>query len=376
MKAYIYKITCVLGLLIFLLTTDNTKAEIMVQQLPLNPFRFKAIDAMNLNLVNTSDKGFRVKIFSEIISSTGQTLAKIESEPCFLNKGANIISPYNLAAANIEYTTAEIAKLHEIDYGFPAGNYRICVALRCISLDCDGAGQGQIKIEELNCIEIIVEPVTPLLLAYPLNKSTIEENRPSLNWIPPMPIGNIENLTYRLVLTKKLENQSAIDAIMRNRPIIFTEINIATMLSFPSDIEALDQNGEYAWKVEAWLGNFFVATSEVWEFKLKRDSIPVKNHQDFIKVNSISDGSIKRVYGELRLNYNEPSLKTASLRIIIIDPITNTEVFLTNEQAVFGDNYYKINLNNSGLTDGKHYVVRIITPTQTQILNIRFQHSN
>ncbi|HEY1047873.1 MAG TPA: hypothetical protein VGF79_15640, partial [Bacteroidia bacterium] len=154
---------------------------------------------------------------------------------------------------------------------YPSGTYRICLWTECAQPDCNGAGQNAGSIEMPVCIQVNVENPTPLVLAFPTDKSEIDETRPTYTWIPPAPIAGIGGLNYTMTLVEMMDGQSKSDALTMNRPIIDMQgINASTMMH-PTDFPELEAGKTYAWQVQAYVGNTFVAKSEQWQFKVKKE---------------------------------------------------------------------------------------------------------
>ncbi|HEY1045982.1 MAG TPA: hypothetical protein VGF79_06045, partial [Bacteroidia bacterium] len=188
------------------------------------------------------------------------------------NPGANLFTPMTLALTDVQYFNSDIAEIEAKTGTYPSGTYRICLWTECAQPDCNGAGQNAGSIEMPVCIQVNVENPTPLVLAFPTDKSEIDETRPTYTWIPPAPIAGIGGLNYTMTLVEMMDGQSKSDALAMNRPIIDMQgINASTMMH-PTDFPELEAGKTYAWQVQAYVGNTFVAKSEQWQFKVKKDT--------------------------------------------------------------------------------------------------------
>lgn len=274
---------------------------------PSNPFYFTPESSWEFDVVNPHDKDFQMKAFSQIINSNNQVIIELESEPININKGYNIFSANNIQTLRIFYKDLSYSSFVSATGKLPNGNYKVCLRFQCITSDCSGIGFGILPNEPNYCKEVFVAIPTPLLLAYPLHKSEISETRPLFTWIPPMPIGGQVPLNYSFKLVEKREGQSELDAIKRNRPLIQNPSVESTSYFYPPDLEDLESNKNYVWQVEAWLGKLHIATSEIWEFKIKeKDSmIEIINFsQSFIEIEKQDGNTIYTIAEEIKLRLN------------------------------------------------------------------------
>jgi len=280
-------------LLFALFFSMNSTAQIQVNLRPINPFHFTPEHSWEMDVISMKEKSFRVKVFAQISTKNHQLIADLESDALLINKGMNSFNSLTTQTQRINYSLADYGNLVSAIGKFPAGEYIVCLKFQCLTPDCDGAGSDAIFLEPNLCRDVKVELPTPLLLASPFDKSEIEEKRPMFTWIPPMPIGGMLELRYVYTLTEKREGQSNIDAIRRNRPIVQDRYVERPTLFYPLDIEELEYEKDYVWQVEAWYGNIYIATSEVWELKLKEEKEVPKSFKYIAFQDKPTGGALK-----------------------------------------------------------------------------------
>lgn len=338
----------------------NISAQIQVNLRPINPFHFTPEHSWEMDVISMEEKSFRVKVFAQIFTKNHQLIADLESDVLMINNGMNSFNSLTTQTQRINFSMADYGNLISTIGKFPSGEYIVCIKFQCLTPDCDGAGSEALPLEPNLCRDVKVELPTPLLLATPFDKSEIDEKRPMFTWIPPMPIGGMLELRYVYTLTERREGQSNIDAIRRNRPIIQDQFVERPSLFYPLDIEELEYEKDYVWQVEAWYGNVYIATSEVWEFKLKEEDsiIEIINYsQSFIEIAKQDGSSFYNIAEELKIRYNS-RINSEILGCTIKDENGNQIGSVINLNTVVGDNRFSINLKDvNGIKNGKTYSI-------------------
>lgn len=249
----------------------NLNAQVTLNFNSINEFIFNSREALNFTVINSNPKSFQIKIKGKITDGNGQSIAEFVSTPVMLQTGANVFGRMNIDFQEINYFNADIAEIELKTGTYPSGQYRICIWSTCVTADCDGAGEYAGSIENPVCVQVNVENPTPLLLSYPGDNSEIEETRPVYTWIPPAPVSGIGGLNYKMVLVEMMEGQSKSDALAMNRALIEAEGLPNSVFSHPADIDALEEGKWYAWQVQAYVGSTYIASSEQWKFKVKKE---------------------------------------------------------------------------------------------------------
>ncbi|MBS3914713.1 MAG: hypothetical protein KG003_09445 [Bacteroidetes bacterium] len=280
----------------FTLLTANA-GSVIIQPRFNNSFRFAATDVWNIDLQTQIGKGVNVYLNAEITQG-GKGIVSLKSSNTLINSGVQSFTSVSLNTSQLIYKSQAIADIENLTGTFPAGNYQVCYTIHCVTADCDGLGADAIYNETSQCFEFIIEPPTPLLLASPEDKVELEWPRPTFNWIPPMPLSSVNGFNYLYTLTEKQEGQTCNDAIIRNRPLYKQRGVEIPMLPFPPEMNDLDTGKIYCWKVEGLVDQIPVAQSEVWEFHLKTDTIPVKHRIMLWPSRSINNTSYLIEFGD------------------------------------------------------------------------------
>ncbi len=336
-----------------------------------NAYRFAAADAWNLDLQFTGPSNLRVYLTANI-STAGKQVATLKSGEITLTPGAQSISATTISTAQLQYLNQGIADVEALTGTFPAGNYKVCYNAYCITPDCDGLGADAVYNETPECFELIVEPPTPLLLSMPEDKAELEYQRPTFNWIPPIPVSNVSGFNYLYTLVEKNKGQSCQDAIVRNRPV-YKQSGIEQIVQpYPPEINDLDTGKSYCWKVDGLVGDIPVAQSEVWEFKVKGqekkklDTIRYVQLKLKLDASIINYASTENFYFVFKEAHNNVKL---NLRIIsdatqkeILPTVSKEEESATGKEGMtlisFGDNKYSINLGEYNFVPGI-YIIQI-----------------
>lgn len=331
-----------------------------------NAYRFAAADAWNLDLQFTGPSNLRVYLTANI-STAGKQVATLKSGEITLTPGAQSISATTISTAQLQYLNQGIADVEALTGTFPAGNYKVCYNAYCITPDCDGLGADAVYNETPECFELIVEPPTPLLLSMPEDKAELEYQRPTFNWIPPIPVSNVSGFNYLYTLVEKNKSQSCQDAIVRNRPV-YKQSGIEQIVQpYPPEINDLDTGKSYCWKVDGLVGDIPVAQSEVWEFKVKGRKREIVGKHSFVitdnsdmglieqKVNDtmqiVFTENFKPINGTLKLYFVELGKSANKIEETIEKSFTGRDnlLFLPGEIGLKSGHNYRLTIYDSEL---------------------------
>ncbi|MCB9262595.1 MAG: DUF928 domain-containing protein [Flavobacteriales bacterium] len=257
----------------FLFLSQTTKAEVVINPHPIAGFQFSSKDMLNFDVVYTKDLPVKVQFSAVLQDAQGKPVVEYVSSTYTLQTGNNAFTPTNFNIAQTRWTNKTIAEVENSTKFLPSGDYSYCIYIRCVDALNTCKEVFNPELDYSACSEAHAEPITPLLLSFPEDEATIKEKRPNFTWIPPMPIGNNPNLTYTYTLVKMLNDQTAEDAIRRNRSL-YTQSGIKNItLMFPNQLSDLEEGEHYAWQVSAQLGEQQIATSEVWEFEVEKEPV-------------------------------------------------------------------------------------------------------
>lgn len=240
----------------------------------------------------------------------------------------------------------------------PVGEYEACYTLTTTA----SGDHGVIIVDE--CVDIVVEPLSPPLLSMPQDMDMVETAYPQFIWQPPTPLFIFNTLLYDLLLVEVHEGQTPIEAMQQNMPV-YTEGNMSDIfLNYPASNYPLDTGKLYAWQIIAKDNNQYAIQSEVWAFRVRGDSIipPAFNLFSHVKLKRELDASVNTCTGTLMAYYiNEPNDSTISYSISSLskDDLGNT-IITGTYSLVFGENYLDIDLSGDNrLIDGNTYLFEL-----------------
>lgn len=260
-----------MALFLLLSAAFNAYSQIQIQFNGINEYVFNSKQVLNISAINLNSKPIEVYFAGYIKDGRNGRVLDFKTNVVLLGVGGNVFNTMSLGFAELNYSNFDILEFEEKSGLFPFGRYSICVFSRCLGADCGGLGADAGNMEGMECVNVLVENPTPLMLSYPENESEIEVSRPLFSWIPPSPVAASAGLNYRLRLVEVLEGQNKADALNINRPLIDLSGVERPTLMFPLDVADLEKGKWYAWQVEAFVGNTYVAKSEQWKFKVKKE---------------------------------------------------------------------------------------------------------
>lgn len=364
-----------LFLFIFLIIGSRSYNQV-IMHLQLPPGGIVLKDQLwNLSLVNPSDVGEYLQVEVQLVdASNNQRILTGISRQFYMPKGAKQLRqadlwPITYNVLNTSYGVDVSAS------GFlPIGIFNVCYSL----LSSNHIGVERVG-EECELIE--VEPVSPPMLVLPGDQEEVETGRPLFTWAPPAPVSLFNRLNYDLSLVEVQRNQTPVDAISKNIPVLFMPDLSTTSLQYPFTLAELDTAKLYAWRVKAKNNNLTVANSETWSFRIARannDEAPREDSHHYIKLKRDPDGSIFTCRGNLRFEYNNEINDTmAIIRLYDITSAKRRELQLrdNNIAVAYGLNLKEIALDeNAGVVDRRIYMLELSNArNETWYLKFRYQ---
>jgi hypothetical protein len=232
----------------------------------------------------------------------------------------------------------------------PPGRY-----VACYSAVVSGSKADNPVTED--CVNFIVEPVSPPLLNTPVNNDLVEAPQPQFTWIPPTPLNLFTDLNYDLVLVEVDTNQSAEEAIQLNMPVYRISNLHQPFINYPAGAPVLDTGITYAWMITANNGRQFAAQTNAWVFRMKRPGNAV--HEDlaaFVELKRTGNKVIN-CGNMVKCSYvNEPADKKVRYEIRSLEE-NNRVVRHGNINLQPGTNMIALPLDKgSRLLSGKLYV--------------------
>jgi hypothetical protein len=350
-------------LLLSVIFVSNITAQVIINlQLPQVGLNLKS-QLWNMTLTNVGTPSLNVKINMVLTDlATGQQVLSGSTGLFQLPQGTKVIQyndvvPVNYTVLNSNYNVDASAN------GFlPVGNFNVCFEV------LKSAGEIFETMSE-ECAAVEIEPITPPFLNFPADQAEIDERRPLFIWLPPTPVSLFSNLSYTLQLVEVLPNQSGVDAIEQNAPVISQQSISTLTFQYPASNAMLDTGKTYAWQISANNNGLFVAKSEVWTFKVTvfgtDNGVYVRNALYFKLLKSpslayyVCDGVLKFEYDN-ELNDNMAIVKVYDItsqtrtQVDLSSPTINLktgqnliDIYLRGLNNVISEHIYSIELINS-----------------------------
>lgn len=286
------KIKILLAVIVFLPFCLNAQITISAQ-LPNTGMLLKD-QLWNVVLTNNSNDIADVKLELDVTDLLlGQSILNASSGKLTLGKGIKIITSRDIQPILYNYVSTELAGKYA-----PCGSYTIHYRLLI-----EIPGKGDVPVAD-EIVRLFVTPLSPPLLSIPSDKSGIETVYPQFVWMPPTPMEMFTPLMYDINVVAVEDGQSAIEAIEMNRPVYYKTNIQNPSEKLPSSYEQLQQGKTYAWQVVAKSGAACTSPSEIWTFKIGKDSITkiiesaayTKLRKTNTEVTTAKEGFIKMEY--------------------------------------------------------------------------------
>lgn len=251
-----------------------SQTSVKLQQPP--PYQFRVEQFWKVVIVNNGRSAVNIFLKGTATESAKGKIIEATSSAITVQPGLKIVTGRELGPFSVNQSNDQHKNIMMNTGSVPSGNYNICITAY------DAAGGKQISsdcifvsIENFNRMELIspfdgeVIGVIPEGAKNTLNSGSINRS-PSVifSWLPPIPIPNNANISYRLKLVELLGNQS-VNAAMASNPIYFqSPIISATVLRYPIAAQQLMPGRKYAWAVEVFVNNYRTQESEIRSFEV------------------------------------------------------------------------------------------------------------
>lgn len=231
----------------------------------------------------------------------------------------------------------------------PLGAYVACYQLNLNALKEEPLAE--------ECIQINIDPLSPPLLNSPADQSEIQTPYPQFTWMPPTPFDMFSSLNYDLIVTEVLPNQTPADAIQNNIPLYIRNNITQPSQNYSTSFNALEPDKVYAWQIVARNGFSYAAKTEVWTFKLGRESVPAAIINDtYILLQDDITGVYHVNKDILRIKYY--SFTKEYTAIVDFTDEKGAVVKRISQKIVPGNNYLDFDLKNKFKT-GRLYKISI-----------------
>ncbi len=270
--------------------------------------------------------------------TNGQVLLTAQSAPVWCSPGAKVINERLLQPVLYNNHHPDMNRRY-----LPLGTYVLCFRAYTNGL------KGEEPLAE-ECINIHIDPLSPVMLTSPENKAVVYTPYPQFSWIPPAPFEMFTTLQYLISVCEVKAGQQPIEAMMENIPI-YTRGNLTQPYEqMNTSFSKLETGKTYAWQVTAVNGTNFSGKTEVWTFTIGKDSVAaLVSGAPYVKLsNSPSEPSIAH-QGFLKLNYR--NTLTDSIGQFTVRNISNTDgkeapvVFQFSMPLVRGENFIEYDMS-------------------------------
>lgn len=190
-----------------------------------------------------------------------------------------------------------------------------------------------------------------MLNSLPNNSDTIIETEPALVW--QCMTSYIGNPRYSMVLTvtEMAEEQSAVEALLENTPILYRENLSQNSFTITSTEAILNENVWYAWQATLLYDGVPVQQSEAWKFIIYEPNLVIPT----INLRRVNDNSIHRLEnGIVYLSTDEIDITNLQATITEksgkITKVNLEKVEMDNESELKS---FSLDLNDYPINNGK-----------------------
>ena len=264
-------IKIVLTILILIILSNISYAQVTAVLLQPPPFRFNATDLWRVTLTNAGEP---VSIYMKAIArKNNAVLVEATSSIFTLQKSLapKLVNASSISPIDLKKNSNEIDDAFRTTGSLPSGKYNICIYVYA-------SGTNMLLSEYCNDYEVL-KTVKGELIS-PRDQEEIRSMFPIFNWMPPSPITPGNMVTYEINIVEILERQTAYYALSAN-PSIYSKNNITTgLFQYPVAALPLENGRRYAWRIKTFLNGGFLDVSEVREFTYNGRMITGKSFND------------------------------------------------------------------------------------------------
>jgi hypothetical protein len=319
-----------------------------------------------LQIINSSLENYTGSLNIEVKNLTGSgTFVRIFISSVSIKPGNNILPPAKLSSANITYAGNQEGNYVKQTAMMPEGELEYCFRLALVSKS------GPDEIFE-NCFLGANIISSPLQLITPDKGDEFCEKRPRFTWQPPMPLS--AGMLFSLKLVKINSDQSAAEALLVNKPVIYQTNLKGFTMTYPAGIPDLSENETYAWQVTANDHRGKQVLSEVWEFFIKCPKVDVDS-TSYRELKVSDDGGFLSTGSTLRFAVYNPFIP-GPLQYSITDlskpgrPLRNLPAIELEK----GANHISIDLNRiPGINEDQEYRLSVTLPDGSKV-SLRFKY--
>jgi hypothetical protein len=219
------------------------------------------------------------------------------------------------------------------------------------------------------------------MLISPADSEKVELPRPVFTWTPPMPGSLFGHLFYDWELVEVQGLQTGPEAIQQNVPVLYRGNIQGTSFPYPMSAPTLDSTKIYAWRIVAKNNGEPVATSEVWNFTLRRTPAETStpNAAGYGRLSLENNDAFVICHGQLSYAFlNEKNVHSAAIAVFDITGGSHKPVRLDIDTCAlhFGNNLNRLDLRSTaGMTNGHFYQFEL-TDADNRRWYLKFQYKS
>jgi hypothetical protein len=353
-------------------------AQVAIVPQPHQEGYFTLDDIWRVAVISPGAQSRQVRLEATIEDAQHQAVVTAQS-PLFLLRQGNNRPNFSAASASMHYGALPAASILRSTGRLPYGNYILCYRV------LDAAANA--LLGEF-CQEEQVRPFSPPELVSPYDRESVQTTLPLLTWKPPFPPGSAP-IEYTMVLKEIRKDQTPLEAMEKNTPMVSRRGLFATVLPYPPDAPKLDVGKSYVWQVTARAGGVELGATEVWAFKVGGNAIDgrptgnihyeyMSDDQDNIPFVMASDSVgliIDHGYITLdnfRLFYDHAIAGDQVPSLALVPKTENTDGTWVPSSYHDGTNYFVFDLKALGLTNGDYYLIKASDQKKTYYLYVKY----
>lgn len=311
------------------LVCHGLRGNVHVVPLNLGGERISLSQILTVNVNNVGAEMVQPQ-FTVLLSNRKGEIFKIQTAPIKLRSGLNLVKldEYVSSQSFSEPSYSSFIKTHGY---LPYGEYDICFQIQLSS--------GTYEVIDGGCHQFRAGREVTLNLLYPMDESALDKVH-SLTW-SPVPIAALEELTYQISVVEILENQTAEEAIFNNPAHLSRRgLKLSSMLNSQAN-KPMKTGASYAWQVIAFLGKDVLASSEVWEFKIKEPTAESKPDVPIPVAKSGEMGNYLKVPDQFVF---ETSDRVSDFNLKLVDVDENKEYPVDKDLVITQKHQFQVDL--------------------------------
>lgn len=318
-------------------------------------------------VISSNQTSIYVELSLVVTNNSKGVIYSAYTDKLELKNATTVIEYNNIKILRTDFPNQEIKAFIEKTGGFPSGLYTCCISVI----------NAQTKeVLSNDCQNVNALLYSSLLLNSPENKSSINNLSPLFVWSPLLMPVTDRMVQYEIKVCEMLKNQTATDAIIRNRPLMQKSRIANNQLIYTNDMFPLSYGKTYAWQVTATDNmNNVLGRSEIWEYTPMLDTIQTKvvNYfQSYIDLNASATQSEYYIKNTIKVKYTDRKYPS-ELSYTIYDEKGNLiEKSSTHLKVLSRENWYELNIDEHVKLKHKNKYSIEFTNSSQQSFTINF----